>query len=129
MSRDDQTDISINFLPRRLNDVPVVFWGMTMREVGLVCLIGLGVGIIPGIILGFMLSAWAMIPTMMVAFAGLTLLSGGKILRRLRRGRPTNAMYRDINFWLAKNGIPTAGEHIIHRSTPYRISRDKRNRS
>ncbi|MGJ8518365.1 TIGR03750 family conjugal transfer protein [Carnimonas bestiolae] len=126
MSKAD-TNLNIPFLPKRLNDVPIVFRGMTMREVVLVCAIGFGVWLVPGIVLGIVFGAIALAPTLAFLGMGLFLFFGGTIMRRLRRGHPANAMYRDINFWLAKKGISMGGEHIIHRSTVYRTARDRRN--
>ncbi|OBX34906.1 hypothetical protein A8U91_03969 [Halomonas elongata] len=79
---------TIEFIPRRLNETPVVFKGMTGREVAMVAFGGFVAFLPPGIVLAWWIGMVAMVPTVAFAGMGLSLLVGGSIMRRLRRGRP-----------------------------------------
>lgn len=117
---------SINFIPKRINDPPVVFRGMTLREVMLMAGAGFGVFLVPGIGLAFAVGMPALAPT--IAFLGMAcaLGVGGTIMRRLRRGRPPSLLYRQITWTLATHGIPLGSERLITRSSVYRVGRDRR---
>ncbi|EPC00592.1 hypothetical protein L861_06540 [Litchfieldella anticariensis FP35 = DSM 16096] len=120
---------SIDFLPRRLNEVPVVFRGMTGREVGLMAVGGFALGVPAGIVSALVLGAIAMVPTVASVTAGLALWFGGTVMRRLRRGRTTTWFYRRLQWKLASAGLPLGeGETLITRSTVFRIGRDTRGR-
>ena len=45
---------SIDFLPKRINDAPVVFRGMTLREVCIMAVTGFVSGMLPGIVLAIL---------------------------------------------------------------------------
>ena len=117
---------SIDFIPRRINDPPVVFRGMTLREVGVMAIAGFLAGLLPGITLAIVTGMPAMAPTVAVALMALTLGAGGTIMRRLRRGRPPSLLYRQITYTLAAQGIALGGERLITRSSVYRVGREPR---
>nr|WP_298411667.1 TIGR03750 family conjugal transfer protein [uncultured Halomonas sp.] len=117
---------SIEFIPRRINDPPVVFRGMTMREVATVAIAGFSAGLLPGIVLAFLTGEIAMAPTVAVVIAILLLGIGGTIMRRLRRGRPSSLLYRQITYTLAAQGIVLGDERLITRSGVYRTGREPR---
>lgn len=114
---------TIQFVPTRLNASPVVYRGMTGREIGLMAFTGFALGLPPGL-LGFWFFAFAMVPTCMAIGAGLAVWFGGGLMRRLRRGRPETWLYRRIQWELATRGINRA--HLIVRSAVYRPGRDRR---
>ncbi|HIZ52100.1 MAG TPA: TIGR03750 family conjugal transfer protein [Candidatus Pseudomonas excrementavium] len=114
---------NISWVPKRLNAAPVVFRGMTGKEVVTVTLAGLCVFTPLGIIAAVLSGAIAMVPTVAFFGAGVTLFFGGTIMRRLRRGRPTSLMYRQLQFKLAGKGFPTM-EKLITHSTNYSIRRN-----
>jgi conjugative transfer region protein (TIGR03750 family) len=117
---------SIDFLPKRINDAPVVFRGMTLREVCIMAVTGFVSGMLPGIVLAILFGMPAMAPTVAVAVMALALVAGGTVMRRLRRGRPPSLLYRQIMYRLAIYGIHTGGETLITRSSTYRIGREPR---
>ncbi len=114
---------TINWVPKRLNAAPVVFRGMTGKEVGTLTLSGLGVFTPLGILTALIMGTIAMVPTVAFLGAGLTLVFGGTIMRRLRRGRPTSLMYRQMQFYMACKGFG-AGERLITRSSTYSMRRN-----
>ncbi|PRB81519.1 TIGR03750 family conjugal transfer protein [Pseudomonas sp. MYb185] len=113
---------TISWVPKRLNAAPIVFRGMTGKEVATLTLAGLGVFTPIGIVAALVMGMIAMAPTVAFLGAGLTLFFGGTIMRRLRRGRPTSLMYRQLQFYLACKGI-ASGEKLITRTTRYSIRR------
>ncbi|KAF0804390.1 TIGR03750 family conjugal transfer protein [Alloalcanivorax xenomutans] len=102
---------TITFLPSRLNQAPVVFRGMTGREVALAAGAGVAVGLIPGIVAAFALGI-AMVPTCGALGAGAVVWFGGGVLRRLRRGRPETWLYRRIAWSLALRGFASRHRFI-----------------
>lgn len=117
---------SIDFLPKRINDPPVVFRGMTLREVMLMAGAGFGVCLVPGIVLAVIVGMPALAPTVAVLGMAGALGGGGTIMRRLRRGRPPSLLYRQIAWTLATHGIPLGDERLITRSGVYRVGRERR---
>ncbi|MCS2611043.1 TIGR03750 family conjugal transfer protein [Halomonas dongshanensis] len=117
---------SIDFLPKRINDAPVVFRGMTLREVCIMAVMGIVAGMVPGIALAFLLGMPAMAPTIAVAVMAFALVVGGTVMRRLRRGRPPSLLYRQILYRFAVHGINVGSEVLITRSSTYRVGRESR---
>ncbi|MBZ9559060.1 MULTISPECIES: TIGR03750 family conjugal transfer protein [unclassified Modicisalibacter] len=115
---------SIDFIPRRINDPPVVFRGMTLREVVIMAVAGLSTALLPGIVLAIVMGMPAMAPTVAVAGMACSLGMGGTIMRRLRRGRPPSMLYRQLAFKLATLGIASGRERLITRSGVYRVGGD-----
>ncbi|CBV43939.1 TIGR03750 family conjugal transfer protein [Halomonas elongata] len=117
---------TIEFIPRRLNETPIVFRGMTGREVAMVAFGGFVAFVPPGIVLAWWVGMVAVVPTVAFAGLGLSLLVGGSIMRRLRRGRPPSLLYRRLQYRLAAMGWDGSGEHLITRTTAYRLRRGRR---
>lgn len=117
-------ELTIAFLPTRLNAAPVVFRGMTGREVGLVVMAGLAVGLPPGLIGAWVVGMFAMAPTVMAFCAFAAVWFGGGVLRRLRRGRPETWLYRRLQWMAARNGFNTA--ELIVTTAVYRPGRARR---
>lgn len=114
---------TIEFVPTRLNQAPVVFRGMTGREVGLMALAGLAAGLPLGLIGWWLVGMIAMVPTVMFAVAGAALWFGGTVMRRLRRGRPETWLYRRIQWFAAQRGLNSA--QLIIATATYRPRRDR----
>ena len=114
---------TIAFVPTRLNKAPIVFRGMTGREVGLVSIGGLLAGIPLGLIGWWAIGMIAMLPTVMFGFSGIAVWFGGAMMRRLRRGRPESWLYRRLQWIAAQRGFNSAG--LIIRTAPYRARRDR----
>src|SRR5690625_196451 len=96
---------TIDFIPTRLNRAPVVFRGMTGREVMLMVLTGAGAGFMPGLVGWWLIGMVAMVPTVMAVTTFVFVWYGGFVLRRLRRGRPETWLYRRVQWGLAKRGF------------------------
>ena len=114
---------TIAFVPTRLNKAPIVFRGMTGREVGLVSIGGLLAGIPLGLIGWWTIGMIAMLPTVMFGFSGIAVWFGGAMMRRLRRGRPESWLYRRLQWIAAQRGFNSAG--LIIRPATYRARRDR----
>lgn len=120
---------TIAFLPTRLNAAPVVFRGMTSREVGLVAMAGLAIGVPLGLIVMWLLMVLfnslylAVVPTFMAALSFALLWFGGGLLRRLRRGRPESWLYRRVQWLAATHGFNSA--ELIVTTAVYRPGRDR----
>lgn len=114
---------TIEFVPTRLNKAPIVFRGMTGREVGLVSVGGLLAGIPPGLIGWWAIGMIAMLPTVMAVVAGITVTFGGSMMRRLRRGRPETWLYRRLQWIAANRGFNSA--QLIIKTATYRPRRDR----
>jgi conjugative transfer region protein (TIGR03750 family) len=95
---------TIAFVPTRLNKAPIVFRGMTGREVGLVSIGSLLLGVLPGLIGWWAVGMIAMVPTVMAIVAGTAIWFGGTMMRRLRRGRPETWLYRRMQCASASRG-------------------------
>ncbi|MCC5902706.1 MAG: TIGR03750 family conjugal transfer protein [Halomonas sp.] len=120
---------TIAFIPKRLNEPPVVFRGMTGREVGLMALVGFCTGLPAGGISAWLLGMFAIVPTFAFLTAGIFLWFGGTVMRRLRRGRSTVWLYRHLHWKLASAGFPIGdGKSLITRSSVYRIHRESSKR-
>lgn len=115
--------MTIDFIPSRLNNAPVVFRGMTGKELG-ICTFGGLVSFIPVGIMGWvMVGMGAMVPTCMFIGAFVFVWFGGSFMRRLRRGRPESWVYRKAQWELQKMGLPI-GAPLIRHSISWRIKRD-----
>lgn len=88
---------TIAFLPDRLNAEPVVFRGFTTPELGLAALTGAALGLVPGILFSF-LWGWVTIPTGVLLMPLVVVVFGGKIMSRLRRGKPENYIWQRLAF-------------------------------
>lgn len=86
---------TIRFLPDRLNAEPVVFRGFTTPEMGLAALFGIGIGLLISLPLSLLLG-WMIIPTGMLVTPLMVVWFGGKILARLKRGKPENFIWQRL---------------------------------
>lgn len=116
----------IDFIPKRINETPVVFRGMTGREVLMVVAAGFLLGLPIGLVCVLVTGMLAMLPTVAFFMAGVGVLGGGIIMRRLRRGRPPSLMYRRLQYKLAALGWHGGPERLISVSSSYSIRRECR---
>ncbi|MCA6220309.1 MULTISPECIES: TIGR03750 family conjugal transfer protein [Photorhabdus] len=86
---------TIRFLPDRLNAEPIVFRGFTTPELGWTALTGLIAGTVIGLLLA-PVTGWVMIPTVALIAPLLLIAFGGKYLARMKRGKPENYLYRQL---------------------------------
>jgi len=99
----------IEFIPKRLNQAPVVFWGMTMREVGMIALCGFLFGLVLGVLIAILSSEIAIAPTVAFLCAGASLYWGGRLLEKMKRNRPESWFYRAIQFRFRRAGFAIFG--------------------
>lgn len=113
-------DGTVTFLPNRLNRQPIVVLGLTANELFFVGVSSALAGLVLGIPFAIVFSSIAMVPTvaLVAAFAGIGV--GGRLLRRVKRGRPDDWFYRNLQ-WRIANRFPvlmawTGGQDLIKRS-------------
>ena len=115
---------TIEFLPDRLNREAVVFRGMTTSELFIALVAGFVLGLLVGVFPALALGSWALIPTSALAGAMLLVLTGGRYLARLKRGRPETWLYRAIGAGFARRGfgdtrlVQLTAVWVIRRSEP-----------
>lgn len=89
--------------PDGLNAEPVVVRGFTAAEMfwttGLGALLGLLVGVVPGLLL-----SWVYVPISGLLNIIVSFIIGGRILAHLKRGRPDNFLYRRLEVRLTRWG-------------------------
>lgn len=118
-------DGTVRFLPERLNRDPVVLRGLTSDEMWLALGIGAAGGLLLSIPLAVLFSALALVPTLAIAGAALSLFSAGTLLRRAKRGRPDTWLYRRAQWWLARNARFNRSGLIV-QSGPWTVRRARR---
>lgn len=119
------SDGTLVFLPERLNHDPVVLRGLTNDELWMALGVGAGVGTLLGIPMAFASGALAMLPTVMIASMAVSLLAGGSLLRRVKRGRPETWLYRQLQWTLARRWRIGSGALIVHTG-PWTVRRSQR---
>jgi conjugative transfer region protein (TIGR03750 family) len=112
---------TIAFMPDRLNAEPVVFRGFTTPELGLAALAGAALGLVPGIACSF-LWGWVTIPTGVLLMPLVVVFFGGRIMTRLKRGKPENYIWQRLALRRTLAGlgdlltITTSGHWSLKRS-------------
>lgn len=104
---------TIEFMPDRLNAEPVVFRGFTTSELGITTLLSVLGGLIIAIpIIPFL--GWVALPTVSLLMPLITIILGGRLLARFKRGKPENYLYRSIEWFLSSCGV--GSNRLICRS-------------
>lgn len=111
---------TVTFLPNRLNRQPIVVLGLTANELFVVALSSATAGLLLGVPIAFVLSSIAWVPTVALASVFVGIGVGGRFLRRLKRGRPDDWFYRNLQ-WRIVNRFPLlmawiGGQELITRS-------------
>ena len=104
---------TIPFLPDRLNREPVVWRGLTTRELFLALASGLGGGCISGILLALLTGYWP-----------LMIQGGGRILAHAKRGKPDSWLPQAILAWLERHHL--RGAQLVQHSTVWVVRRSPR---
>lgn len=132
-SRESRRDMTLTFLPHRLNRQPVVVRGLTADELWIT--VGLSVvgGLLLGIPLAVLLHTVAIAPTTVVLAVAASVAGGGTLLRRHKRGRPDTWLYRQLQWWVSRRApllsrYVGAGE-LITRSGLWATGRERGNRN
>ena len=111
---------TVNFLPNHLNRQPIVVLGLTANELFFVGLSSAIAGLVLGVPFAIVFSSIAMVPTVALVAVFLGIGLGGRVLRRVKRGRPDDWFYRNLQ-WRIANRFPllmawTGGQDLIKRS-------------
>ncbi|MCX8649586.1 TIGR03750 family conjugal transfer protein [Gilliamella sp. B2776] len=117
-------DNDIKMLPDRLNRMPVVYKGMTVRELLLMIGVGTIIGSLLGIILFILFGRWVLIPSAIVFMPLPTLFFGGNKIAKLKRGKPETWFSRSIDLFFAKKGFN--GNNLIFNDEQFIVRRKKR---
>ena len=106
-----QQDDTVTFLPHRLNRQPVVVRGLTADELWICVGLSALVGLVLGLLLAWLTSTLALIPSMIVATVALGVFAAGSALRRRKRGRPDTWLYRQLQ-WRIALGYPLFSPYV-----------------
>lgn len=87
---------TIHFLPDRLNAQPTVFRGFTTGEMFSAAGFGFVLGLCVSI--PFLpVAGWVVLPTGALIMPLVVVFFGGKVLTRIKRGKPENYLYRRLS--------------------------------
>ncbi|ELI8126380.1 TIGR03750 family conjugal transfer protein [Yersinia enterocolitica] len=118
--QDVRPDGTVAFLPHRLNRHPVVVRGLTADELWVCAGLSGTAGLLVGITLATIYSMIAIAPTAIVLGIATGVSAGGSILRRQKRGRPDTWLYRQIQWYIARQHPGLArflgGRDLVTRS-------------
>lgn len=95
-------DGTVTFLPHRLNRQPIVVRGLTTDELWLCAGLSAALGLLAGLIVAWVLSSIAVLPTLMIFSVGAGVYGSGGQLRRYKRGRPETWLYRQLRWTMAR---------------------------
>lgn len=99
---------TIEFMPDRLNAEPVVFRGFTTPELGFTALFSVLGGLVVAIPVAPFLG-WIAFPTVALLMPLVTIIFGGRLMARFKRGKPENYLYRQFDWLLSCHGMGTRG--------------------
>jgi conjugative transfer region protein (TIGR03750 family) len=114
-------DNDIHMLPDRLNRMPVVYKGMTVRELLLMIGIGVIIGVVVGVCLFILFGRWVLIPSAIVFMPLPTLFFGGNKIAKLKRGKPETWFARSVDLFFAKKGFN--GNNLIFNDQEFIVRR------
>lgn len=111
--------VTIEFMPDRLNAEPVVFRGFTTPELGLTVLFSLAGGLVAAIpVMPFL--GWIAFPTVALLMPLVTVIFGGRLMARFKRGKPENYLYRRLEQQLSLMGYRNGGLILTSRTLALR---------
>ncbi|EGB0931739.1 TIGR03750 family conjugal transfer protein [Escherichia coli] len=99
---------TIEFMPDRLNAEPVVFRGFTTPELGFTALCSVLGGLVVAIPVVPVLG-WIAFPTVALLMPLVTIIFGGRLMARFKRGKPENYLYRRLDLQISQFGLGTKG--------------------
>ncbi|MBC3211052.1 TIGR03750 family conjugal transfer protein [Serratia fonticola] len=111
---------TITFLPDRLNAEPVVFKGFTTPEL----FITAGLSVLGGLVVAIPVTpflGWLAFPTVSLLMPLFTVIFGGKLIARFKRGKPENYLYRRAELWLSRQRL--GSPRLIHHSQRWALRR------
>ncbi len=116
----------VDFIPKHLNQHPVVLRGMTMEEVAGITGASFAVGLVIGSVLAIVFRQLPLAPTVAFGMIPVGLYFGGNLLERAKRNRPAAWFYRSIQFRFRKaNFAILGGAELIRTNSRFEIKRIK----
>lgn len=113
---------TIEFMPDRLNAEPVVFRGFTTPELGLTVLFSLAAGLMVAVpVVPFL--GWIAFPTVALMMPLVTVICGGRLMARFKRGKPENYLYRRLEQQLSRIGAGNRSLMLRSRTLALRRQR------
>ena len=113
---------TIEFMPDRLNAEPVVFRGFTTPELGLTVLFSLAAGLMVAVpVVPFL--GWIAFPTVARMLPLVTVICGGRLMARFKRGKPENYLYRRLEQQLSRIGAGNRSLMLRSRTLALRRQR------
>ena len=95
------SNLTIQFIPERLNRKPSVYRGMTIYELFISVIVGIAVGCLLGVFIMLITGiSWPVIPTVMLIFGFIAVQFGGFYISRLKRGKPETWLERYVELKL-----------------------------
>ncbi len=116
---------SITFLPDRLNREPVIFRGLTNPEMFQLAKLGAMVWLPVCFFVAWLCNATIMGLGAGVAMTLLTVVVGGTLMQRVKRGKPEGYHVRRLQIWFQDKGIGSSvfmrysGRWASRRETPF----------
>ena len=101
MSEEEKTP---GFIPDRLNVDPVVLAGCTANEVQYLFILGIFLGGVPTIMLGFIGNSWYITIPFGFLFLLIFIVAGMKTVSTLKRGKPQNYITHKATMWMSTQG-------------------------
>lgn len=111
----------VTYIPERLNEQPVVVLGLTDSELRYAALVALGVFVPLGSVAGMLAGQLAVGMGGGAVCALGAIYVAGKVLRRVKRGRPTGYHADLARAWLEDHGI--GGDSMLRRSGVWEVVR------
>ncbi|WP_338524306.1 TIGR03750 family conjugal transfer protein [Pseudomonas batumici] len=123
-------DGTLRFLPSRLNRQPVIVLGLTADEMWITVVLGAVIGAGLGLGIAILFQSVALAPTTLVKCTALSLIVGGRWLRRHKRGKPETWLHRYLQCAIASRWpLLTAwvgGADLVRRSGRWSTRRSPR---
>lgn len=117
MEGEQVAEVTVSFLPHRLNRQPVVVRGLTADELWICTGLSGSAGLLLGIPLAWLSSSIAMVPTLVVTGIAAGVFIGGSFLRRHKRGKQLH-VGQQLEVTATDNISMTSTRGEIHIDSP-----------
>lgn len=107
----DRQEVTVSFLPHRLNRQPVIVRGLTASELWVTVAVSAVVGIFVGTLVAIVTGSFPMAPTTVGASIAIGVFLGGGALKRHKRGRPDTWLYRRAQ-WSVVHRVPFIAKYL-----------------
>lgn len=107
----DRQEVTVSFLPHRLNREPTVVRGLTASELWVTVVISAIAGLFLGTLLAILTGSFPVAPTTIGAAIAIGVFLGGGALKRHKRGRPDTWLYRRLQ-WSVVRRLSFVAQHL-----------------